>query len=280
MGYKELTSGFEVSMDERGITATQVFIYDPTDQESDSKLPKIGDSLEISSNLSIPGDLGAFPAETVYVTCRRIDFKLLSGHQLKYQWTLQYSNEPIDSVGLEYSGNSQNTNFSNLPINYEYSGEYNLVTPKAEDEVWEFLSDGVSVKQPLPIRVGTSTLRVNRIVSDGNYDAFQRYCQEILGCVNSGGSDGSPFSMNLGCWLFTGVSTEGYRDFQDSKKWRAELNFSFKDPDGEGEDGWQKILRTDSNLKWDVPYNTDPKVIENNSRLYPYADFGPLLTGQ
>jgi len=267
-GVRELTTGFNLIQDEKGITATRVYVYDTDDVDSNEDVPKIGDELYFPFG-AVPVSY-ALPPQYEKIYCRRVEFGSLEGHPDKFSWTCTYSNEPVDDVAVYNSDETPvATPWEDLPINFEFGGEYTLITPKDDNTDWIW-TDLTAVEQPIPFRVGLSTLRVSRVVLDTNYPLFQTNCGKALGKVNIGGPTGSPFSTNYGCWLFTGVNTEIYRDYNNNKKWRAELTFQFRDPDNLQIEGWNKLLKLSG--VWDVPYNT---VLSR--KLYPMADFTGLF---
>lgn len=267
-GVRELTSGFELIQDEKGITATRIYVYDSEDTTSDEVVPKVGDELYFPFG-AVPASY-ALPPTYEKIYCRRVSFGSLEGHPDKFQWTCTYSNDPVDDAGVYNSDETPSpTPWSDLPINFEYGGEFNLITPKDDNTDWIW-TDNTAVEQPIPFRVGLSTLRVSRVVLDTNYSVFQANCNQCLGHVNLTGPTDSPFATDIGCWLFTGVTTEIYRDYNNEKKWRAELTFQYRDPDNTKTEGWNKLLKLSG--VWDVPYN-----VTLSKKLYPMADFSGLF---
>ena len=246
-GMRELTEGSEITYDERGITAIKVFLYDPTDTQHTEDLPKIGEDYTDSLLLEDPS---AHEITYESLLCRRITRTTVAADKRILQYTCYYNNEPTDPSQFSESGTS--TAGENLPINLEYSGEIQMLNPD-QSSGWKWDSDNTTVIQPIPFKVGTSTLRISRIVLDKNYRAYVTSAKKLLGKINS--ENNYPLNDGVGNWIFSSVNTEMFRDFKDEKKWRVELIFTYRNPEPDTPSkstyGWNKILRINGN--WDSP---------------------------
>ena len=149
----------------------------------------------------------------------------------------------------------------------EYAGEFIVFSP-TQSSGWTWQTSGDPVAQPVPYRVNTSTLRIVRYVPDSYYKVFQTNVRSITGLVNA---TADPFGIGGGveCWLFQGVQTELFRSINNVKWWRAELEFTYRNPDGTDTKGWQKLIRLDG--VWDIP-------IHGGLYLYNTGDFSVLWT--
>ena len=280
-GLSEYAAGFQYTDNERGITVTRVFHYDPVASYNNTDLPKPGDEFTFpfsgSSDLSL---LGYMPKSSNKIICRERTMNPLAGDQRAYQWTVTYNNEPVDPTvfNLPSDSTSPGTSPSQLPISLEYSGEFMLTNPPAEKGTnpnWKWKWTNVSppnneVTVPIPKRVNTSTLRIVRYVKDTDYNIFQGQVRSCTGKVNSNADPFKGVGGGIECWLFVGVSTEYFRNSNDVRWWRAELEFNYRNPDGTDSKGWNKLLRQDG--IWDIP------VAGSSTYIYESTNFDVLWT--
>lgn len=263
MAYRELTEGFELNQDEKGITATRIFLWnvgEPSPSEA-VQLPVIGEQLNL--DLSNIGDV-----MPLNVYCRNRAFRFIAGDINTYQVVCTYSNEPIDGNAFADTGGvSQDP--ASIPQNVEYTGEYQVFEPPEDTSLnkWQWLGSTDSVDVPVYFRVRTSNIRYHRIIPQSSYAAFQSDSRFKIGTVNASEFEG----YGPGCLLYTGYSSEKYFNHEDKISWRVELTFSYRDPDGLNVDGWQKILRKTG--KWDIPENKD-----TSEFMYEVEDFNILFS--
>ena len=273
MGITEYTAGFQYAESERGITCTRIFHYDPDSTKDGPDLPAPGDSFESPENLM--SGLNPAPIQNLdNLICRQRTMNPWSGHPDKFQWDVTYTNEPVDpSVFTEKGTDPTATDVTKLPKSIEFGGEFTTITP-VKKSGWKWDSDNTAVVQPLPFRVNTSTLRITRYVSENKYNAFQKNVQNLAGRVNHADNPfGKSIGGGLGCWLFTGVTAEYFRNVNDTAWWRAELIFVYRNPDNTNNQGWNTILRLDG--KWDYPTNPHPSGPDDG--LYLTGDFSGLF---
>ena len=278
-GCRELTSSFNFTQTERGITATRVFIYQPADTNGPKcSLPTIGDKFVNPLTMA-----GSVPLETPNLLCRTREHTLLNADKKTYQFVCTYTNEPCDIAQFIQEGdNPQPSDVANLPVTMEYSGEFvNVRPPTISDSMWYWKSIGDSelgrVLDPISFKVINLTLRVKRWLTDTNYDYFMGVSQETIGHVNDAPLPTRPFgsSTGKGMYLYESVSTDMYYNHEDKKIWQAELIFKYRNPDGGTEDGWQKILSRKG--EWDIPVRRGSPAYPN---IYPEADFSFLFVNQ
>lgn len=259
MAYFELVDGYQIEYDAKGITAQRQFI------ESDT-VPAGNETV----TLPVIGDIFHDPAERLqHLFCTKITQKYINSDKRKVLYTCYYSNEPVDNSNmlLEYT---PPTDPGELPQVLEYAGEINLwKAPTTETEqVWRWESQSGEGVKAIPFRIRTYNKKVNRIIPESKYRDYIVRIQECLGKVNGKAiwnQDGGD-----GCWLFTGARSELFRDQRDDRAYLFELTFSYRDPDGTDEDGWQKILN--SKGEWLRPYNSD-----SGEFMYPVTDLNILF---
>lgn len=276
--YREIASGWRLEQDEKGVTGTRVFIYDPDDVSLGAKkdLPNIGDNMFLGVPISTIGSTTA-PTE---VLCRKRSFEFLGGDSRKWQWTCLYSNEPTDPAQYDDgTGATPPTDANLLPIRIDYAGEFQMWNPPTDANglantkwVWDGTTD--KVLQPIPYRVRSNNMSITRIIAGGNYVAWMQMANQKLGHVNSDDYitlTSSGGGRGIACWLFTNISTEMYRNHFDKKAWSVTMTFTYRDPNGSNLDGWNMILSKEGD--WKMPYNNS-----TSSRIYPETEFKPLFT--
>jgi len=282
IGVKESTGGFEYTEVERGITATRVFTYDPNSTvDEDVDVPNMGETFEFPI---VPPNYGSYAQNYTHMICVSRSVKPLAGHPYKFEWSCSYTNEPIDPVAFWAGGELPTpTDVADLPKTVEFGGEIVNINPvnAPGSAGWLWDSDDTTVVQPLPSKVNKTTLRITRYVVDSNFTIFQGNVKSLTARVNSAPA---PFGTVIGggmeCWLFEGATTEVLYNCYNQKLWRAELQFTYRNPDhGDVTDnleveGWNKILRLDG--KWDVPYMTVPRP-DGSDTLYVDGDFSALF---
>lgn len=271
-GVMELTSAFSYSETERGVVATRVFVYDPDDiNGGNAEVPMVGDDFG-PIPLNISSGAVDFHLYADNLICRSRTWRSLGGHPDKGEWVCEYSNEPTDRSVFRTSGDTSPTDVSDLPTNIQYSGEFASINPVQgqQTSTWTWLSDSTSVLQAIHFRVNSSTVRFTRYVDNSNYASFAGEVRKLSGKVNT---NDSPFGSAIGggprCWLFVGATAEIFRNQDDEKFWRVDLEFVYRDPDGLSYDGWDKILRLDG--VWDVPIKS------GGGTLYEGASFDTLF---
>jgi hypothetical protein len=286
-GVTEFAAGFNFNVTERGIVATRVFHYDPSSIiDAGVVIPIPGDTFGFEDmvwpDLRFYVDLS--PESLALIYCRTRNITTLAGHPEKFVITCEYNNEPIDPLVFlnpTQIDTYKPTPVEKLPMTLEYSGENVTLEPvlgtttTATTQNWKWTNSGLSVLQPLPFKVNSSTLRIVRYVYDGKFDVFQRNVRRINGRVNS--SD-NPFGTKVGglacSWLFNGCTTEVFYNWCGLKFWKAEMEFQYRNPECAADDtnGWQKLL--DLNGTWDMPYVAPPSPYRN---MYGRSTFFQLF---
>ena len=262
-GVSESTFGFKYTETDRGISATRVFFYNPDSTIAGPDFPKVGD--EFYTTLDVAYGLTAYNYTGVY--CRQIDWDYLGGHPNKYQMTASYSNEPMDS-SVFTSLSKTATDMDNLPTTIEYSGEYSTLNFTKDNAVtagWTWKNAKTVVAQPLAFRVNSSTIKISRYVKDENMQSFQATHASLAGKVNNNTFRG----YGKGCVLYTGCSTEMFKNSGNTRYWKVDLEFASRNPDGTNYDGWQlQLMMTGF---WDTPIRSDGKA------RYEEGDFSNLF---
>jgi hypothetical protein len=279
-GVKESTGGFEYTEVERGITATRVFTYDPDSTVDEGvEIPNLGDMFEFPID---PPNLDSYAFDLMYLICVSRSIKPLAGHPGKFEWSCSYTNEPVDTMVFWSVGDIPDpVDVQYLPKTIEFGGEYVNINPvnAPGSAGWLWSSDDTTVVQPLPTKVNKTTLKITRYIPDERFTTFEGNVKTLTGSVNN---SADPFGTVIGggmeCWLFEGATTEIFYNCFNHKMWRAELQFSYRNPDhasGAAEvEGWNKILRLDG--QWDVPYRSGV-VPPDNDVLYEDGDFSALF---
>ena len=268
MGMTEQVDGYNVTFEERCITATRRFLDEPENEGTD-ELPTIGQ--EFSD--PIPG--GVEDVDYSTLLCRRIEKKAFSTDKRIAEYICTYSNEPTDRS--QFSNGSMSWN--ELPQSMEFAGEYNTMDQPAAGWTWdrsESETEDVPVIVPIPYRIQTQTIKISRIVNEANYSSFIDIVQQTLGCVNDS-SDSPPGQGGVGCWLFSSCTSEPFYGYDGTKRYKAELIFTYRNPDDQDEananrDGWQKVLRPEG--YWGIPKD------KNGDKIYKEANFDNLFTGE
>lgn len=264
-GVTEYAAGFEFMETERGVTVTRIYHFDPDSTVDGPDLPKPGETFDASD---YNATFVPTPFDGTALYCRTRSCKSLGGHPDKIEWTVTYTNEPVD-VNVFFEPDNTAPDVDELPQTVEYSGEMTLINP-INDPVaarWKWKSDLSSVAQPIPKRVNTSTIRIVRYVSDEDYSNFTYAVKYLSGKLN----DNTFLGSDIGNLLFIGCSTEYFRNVLNTKWWRAELEFLYRSPDSSTDDGWQKILRLTG--AWDTPLMNG----DEDTKLYQYGVFNALI---
>lgn len=277
-GISEYCAGFKYREDERGITATRIFHYDPDSTvDNDIEVPSVGDWLVFPLTIGTPLAVQV-PTDLSNVLCRTRDSESLAGHPSKIQWICTYNNEPVDKRIFTKPGDEEEpTAINKLPMSLEYSGEYITINPEVADG-WVWQTSGDPVKQPIAKRVNLITLRIVRYVSGLNYQNFQRTVRILAGTVNDKINPfliGSDTVDDRGSWLFINAPTENFYNNLDKQWYRVELEFQYRVPyydialTNPERNGWQKLLKLDGT--WDI--------VVDNMGNYRYAegDFSALF---
>jgi len=272
MGYRELTDGFKFTQNERGLSASRIFLYQtsPTGDNWNDTLPAIGDVLDMAF-------YGEGFGENLYTTnaiiCKNRTAKFVASDIRTVEWTCDYSNEPTDTAQYTTAGSAGQSETSALPTNFDYSGETVLWNPPqdavglaASKWVWNGTND--KIIEPIAFIVRSSTLKISGVVLDSDYVAAVDNVKDMIGKVNEASS--TTFFKEVGCWMFTGFSTENFNNFVDRKAWKVELSFVYRDADGTKTEGWNKILKKDGT--WGIPKNTD-----TNEYIYLKTSFDSLI---
>jgi len=276
-GYTEYAAGWSYDESERGVTVNRVIHWD-SDSPVDIgvELPNPGDVLreeDVNTYLAVPPG-----ADFSGLYCRTRHWQCLAGCPKVIEWTIGYSNEPVDwnvftKLGEDYI--PSDINF--LPITIEYGAETNLINPstKAGSSGWTWESDGKDCDKPLPFKINTSTLRIVRYVRDDYFGNFSWAIQYLNGRLNDTQFPfGTSIGGGIGCWLFDSAPTEVFRNCYNEKWWRAEITCKYRMPDGIPLDGWQKVLKM--NGEWDKPINNNP-LRPWTPYMYGYGNFAALL---
>lgn len=267
MGIAELTSGYKITYTRSGITAQRQFIEDIE--------AEVGAG---NTGVTVPvvGDLFHDPAERLqHLFCISVDQSYLANDKRKILYICSYSNEVVDNANmhLEYTAP---TGIDDLPQDWEYGGEYQLWTANLMEypnSRWAWDDERTRrIASAIPFRVRTINRKFSRIVPEAQRANFETQIYAILGKVN----EDEWQSGGVGCWLFTGVHSEIFRDQRDDRAYKFDLSFSYRDPDGLNLDGWQKIL--DETGKWRRPYNLSVGEGEGGSGLYQTASFDGLFS--
>lgn len=283
-GLTENTAAFQLTRNENGMTATRVFYFNSAaDATGDETLPEIGDicDLPIPLILSNPFPSASVPYSPSGLICRSQDWQPMAGHPDNWVITCSYTNEPVDvKLFADQSDSPIPTAIEDLPLSLEINGEYVYINPDLAAG-WTWKTGATPVKQPIPFKVNGCTLRLTRYVSDQAYFSFLFTSKAFGGHVNDQEDPFGPaIGGGIGSWVYNGAHTEIFRDSTDTKWWKCDLEFAYRDPDGTDEEGWNKLLRLDG--LWDQPINpkagsyTPPRTDPNNS-LYQHAPFGELF---
>jgi hypothetical protein len=271
-GYSEYAAGWTYNETERGITVTRVFRWDTTSPVAGPDLPKPGEVLDEAD----VADFYVVPHGVVFtgLICREREWHCLAGDPKKVEWVITYSNEPVDTNVFDTDDSPYTpASIADLPMTLEYSGECVNINPTNApgSAGWTWEASGTTVVQPIPFKVNSSALKIGPLyISEANYDNFMYASRYLAGKLND---TSNPFGFTSsgggkGSWLFQSATTEVFRNYVSNKWWRAELDFLFRDPDGTGIDGWQKILRLDG--VWDIPKDG------SGNNLYTYGNFEAL----
>lgn len=280
-GVTEFAAGFELNEEERGISVTQIFNYDPDDLiDHGVAVPEIGSVFELPHLLtSAPIDnIGTWGYTSI--RCRKRSWYPIEGDARKIKWVCNFTNEPVDAGIFIASGEDYvPSDPSDLPINFEYSGEFATIQPVTNStKAWKWTSDGKDVVQAIPHKICSATARMLRYVPDVNYETFSYNVKFLRGRVNDIADTPLCLAGGEGCWLFTGCTTEVLNNWKDEKWWRAELTFSYRDPDGTDNEGWNKLLRSDSttnNGEWGTVQN--PYAGADEDTTYYHGNFLALF---
>jgi hypothetical protein len=238
-------------------------------------LPKPGDVLSEAD----VADFYVVPSGVVFagLICREREWHCLAGDPRKVEWVITYSNEPVDTNIFDTDDSVYTPpNILDVPMTLEYSGECVNINPTNApgSAGWTWEASGATVVQPIPKKVNSSSLKIGPIYIDqSHYYGFMWASRYLAGRLND---RDNPFNFDpaygeggkKGSWLFQSATTEMIRNYVSNKWWRVELDFLFRDPDGTGEEGWQKILRLDG--VWDKPKDN------LGNYLYTYGNFEAL----
>jgi hypothetical protein len=281
-GLSDSSYGIKFTETDRGISATTVYNYSYTGAETDRGfiLPKLGDTfvwpepIPSSPMFTTAGYSNAVNSYAGLI-CRQRDFETINGSPTQYRWTCTFLNEVIDTqIFRKSSEDYLATPFTGLSKTMEYSGEFTTVTPSLDAKSiltdWVWNSDNTqSVAQPLPFKVNKQTLRVKRYIPDSKIIHFMQSNDLICGKVNY---FANPFGYGdaLGCWLYTGATTNILANQNDDIFWEAELTFEYRNPDTSQKHGWNKLIKRDGS--WDIPIYTP-----TGNSLYIYTGFLALF---
>lgn len=276
-GLRELTSSFTMSRNERGQTAQRVFVYEQGDTTHTADLPDVGDEFDYPFDINI-----GFNSEGGLL-CRSVEVSAVNADQTVLQFTCNYSNEPCDRAQFTPNdgGDQPTSDPSDLPVTMEYAGEFVLVQPNSlNDSQWLWKDNHEGVIDPICFKVNQVTMRLQRFVPNDAIDTFHINCRRSSGHVNKEFGDFTlPGGGGKGCWLFGSATTEMFRNHNDEKMWRAELLFTYRDPDGLDVDGWNKILRRDGT--WQIPVKKGTETYPTGGDpIYSYIDFQYLFNDQ
>jgi len=275
-GYTEYAAGWSYDESERGVTVNRVIHWD-SDSPVDIgvELPNPGDVLseeDVNTYLAVPPG-----ADFSGLYCRTRHWQCLAGCPKVIEWTIGYSNEPVDQnvftkLGEDYT--PSDINF--LPITIEYGGESVNINPSSSGSSgWTWESDGTIINQALPFKVNTSTIRIVRYVRDDFFEDFSWTIHYLAGRLNDTKFPfGTSIGGGVGCWLFDSAPTEVFRNCYNEKWWRAEIVCKYRSPDGIDVDGWQQVLRI--NGIFDKPINSTAGRIWT-PYMYGYGNFAALL---
>jgi len=289
--YRELADGYTLKAAEQGVTGSRQFIYDGETYTNSigtftANIPEIGDSIFTTK----PSGMKDFPK----VVCRSITKKYVGNDVRKWVLTCDYSSEPFDVNSFYKADNLvKPSKITDRPMSMEFGGDYQILQPVLEKDValdwsWTY-SDGSRVNEPIPFRVVTAKIKINKIVPDKGgyigggqskgYNDFLTIVLSNLGRINGNlklpekagdkienidplGKSKNLFENYPGCWLFSEYNTTSYYNYEDVKMWKCELTFEFRTPSvgttsgsifkGYPTYGWLRILR--NNATFDLPY--------------------------
>jgi hypothetical protein len=181
------------------------------------------------------------PGEVVFtgLICRERTWRALAGDPKVVEWTVSYSNDPVDTNIFDTSVDDYTPpDIQDVPMTLEFSGESVNINPvnAPGSAGWTWESSGATVVQPIPFKVNSSNLKIGPIyISLLNYDNFMYASRYLAGRLND---TENPFEFavgssggGIGSWLYHGASTEPVRNYVSDKWWRVELNFLYRNPD-------------------------------------------------
>ena len=271
MSFAELTDGYKLTYDKFGISGQRQFI----EFDENSGGPS-------SSGVTIPviGSLFHNPiddnnTEWKNCFCVKIDQQYVMRDKRKLLVTCYYSNEPIDPSNMALDSVPPKDP-SELPQEFDYSGEYQVWTPNKLNtgaNNWVWADTNIKIAQSVPFRVRTMNYKISRIISTDSYDPFRSSVMNLLGKVNNREWMG----QKEGSWLFVGARSEMFNDQQSKNAYKFELTFSFRDPDGTGVNGWQKIMSIDTGLFRLIKLSGTLPEDHSYENLYESGDFAELF---
>jgi len=262
LGIREITEPFELDREERGITATRVFFYDPDDTINSTAVPDIGDKFQWPYQLEYTDP--SFPVQLKDATknhlyCVSVDRRVIAGHPQKIEYTCVYSNEQIDTAAFTEALSSV---ASECELRMEVSGDSNVVTPAEGTMAWKWLSDKTTLsKESIGFRANVQSVRITRYVQNSAYWTFENNVMRLCGSVLK--EDNTPWDKGagsegkeLGSWLFESCRSEKYNNHKGHPTYQCEMIFTRRAPGyvpngPEYDVGWLKIVRND--LSWDIP---------------------------
>lgn len=278
IGFTEYAAGWEYVENERGVTCTRVFHYDP-DSTVDVGVepPAVGDAYTFPPVIASGFPITGVGPTVSGLVCRSTSYRALAGDIRKFEYNCSYNNEPVDKglfIDPTKPGSYVPSNPTEIPLSIEYSGEFTNLNPDSSSYEWQWKDNSNDVKQPIASRVNQFTYRFTRYIGNNtspySYQNFQINCQGGLGHVNDAADPFGLGGCGIGCLLFVGCNSEVFRDSYDTKWWRVELEFIYRNPDALDTQGWQKVMRLDGS--WQIPIKKS-----DSKPLYKYANFQALF---
>ena len=275
MSIMELTAEFKYSKTQQGITVSRAYVYDPEDTNiGTAVIPAIGSVFAIPTTIAnITDSSGADVIDIGFqkIFCRTQETSPLAGHPAKLLITCSYTNEPVDdNIFIRSAADFHAVDVNTIPKTIENAGEFVVINPTlstTNDWTWEATNE--PVLQPVPYRVNTSNVRITRMVASDYFDILQTRIKALVGTVNDTANPlGSVLGGGAGCWLFTGASSEMFRNHADIPFYKVDFDFSYRSPNFEDKDGWQLLLKLDGS--WDRPVDKD------GNYIYTTTDFSKL----
>lgn len=241
----ELTEGWSFSVGTEGTQGTRVYLestlMDPSLTTVD--LPQIGDSFD-----------------STYTSCKLKSIQVTlvnNSSSCGKKYTCNYDGKP-------YSEQVQ-LGEADLPKSVDIGGELLSFVIKSPGCKWN--SDGKQVEQPIYKRETLVVYRMSRKISD--FDDFMDAVKANVNKIN----DDTFFDCKKHMLLFNGATLQEYFDNYGVKRWKADLQWTYRSVTGDstaGKDGWRYVLREDT--------GTFDTITIPGFELYAEGDFEGLLT--
>ena len=250
----ELTQQWRFTVSANSISGTRIYLGTNASLSTELvDLPNIGDE---------------WSDDYPNVTLKTIDVTYINDNDnCGKRYVCSYDGTPYEQTAVIQDSDE-------FPRNVSVSGEFIVWEPK--DNIFKWGSDLTVADQVVFKHVATATFRIVRVVKD--FDDYMYDVAKLLNKVNGDTFLGFP----AGTVLFNGANMTEFRNRVGSRRWRAELTFTFRTVTGdfgipdEGQaprDGWNYFMRNDTG-KFDSIFNAN-----DNSNLYSLEDFTDLFEG-